>query len=143
MTRAPLTRNEHAEQAALFRWASFARVRHPELALLFAVPNGGHRHKAVAAKLKAEGVKSGVPDICLPVARDGCHGLFIEMKTATGRPSKLQRRWLDLLRAQGYHAEVCHGWMAARAVLETYLTTGADAGRPGNVKPVPAQGAST
>ena len=54
---------EHVEQAALFRWAEFARARLPELTLLHAIPNGGHRHKATAARLKAEGVKRGVPDL--------------------------------------------------------------------------------
>ena len=63
--------SEHQEQAALFRWAWFAQVKHPALALLYAIPNGGHRHKAVAARMKAEGVKAGVPDLCLPVARGG------------------------------------------------------------------------
>ncbi len=133
-------RDEHAEQAALFRWASFARARFPELALLHAIPNGGHRHKAVAARLKAEGVKAGVPDVCLPVARGGHHGLYIEMKTATGKPSKLQRRWLVLLREQGYRAELCHGWMTARIVLENYLAAGADAGRLRAVPSVPVKG---
>ncbi len=138
-----LHRDEHAEQAALFRWAIFARARLPELALLYAVPNGGHRHKAVAARLKAEGVKAGVPDVCLPVARGGHHGLYVEMKTATGRPSKLQRRWLALLREQGYRAEVCHGWVAARIVIENYLAAGAHAGRPGMVQSLPAKGVRT
>ena len=57
--------SEHQEQVALFRWAEFAIARWPELALMYAIPNGGHRHKAVAAGLKAEGVKRGVPDVCL------------------------------------------------------------------------------
>jgi len=43
--------SEHEEQVALFRWAWFAQVKHPALALLYAIPNGGHRHKAVAARM--------------------------------------------------------------------------------------------
>ena len=115
---------EHAEQAALFRWAEFARARLPELALLHAIPNGGHRHKATAARLKAEGVKRGVPDVCLPVARDGAHGLYIELKTERGKPTPEQIGWIRALRRQGYVAEVCHGWESARSMIEHYLTTG-------------------
>lgn len=120
---------EHQEQVSLFRWAEFAQGRYPELALLFAIPNGGHRHKAVAARLKAEGVKRGVPDLCLPVPRGIHHGLYIEMKTATGSASKEQKKWLQALQAQGYRVAICRGWEAAKDFIEDYLTTGAEAGR--------------
>lgn len=113
--------SEHEEQVALFRWAEFARPRWPELALLFAIPNGGERHPVVAAKLKAEGVKRGVPDICLPVACGGFHGLYVELKSATGRASAEQRGWIDALCVQGYRAEVCRGWLQARDVIMDYL----------------------
>lgn len=113
--------SEHQEQAGLFRWAAMISSRHPELALMFAVPNGGHRHIAVAAKLRVEGVKSGVPDIFLPVARGGYHGMAIEMKTAKGKLSPAQKQWLENLSAQGYHAVMCRGWENASAAIEFYL----------------------
>ena len=116
-----MLRSEHEEQTTLFRWALFARPRYPELALLFAIPNGGERHKAVAARMKAEGVRAGVPDLCLPVARAGFHGLYLELKTTAGRPSKAQRQWLQALALEGYRAEVCKGWLAAKDVIEDYL----------------------
>lgn len=112
---------EHAEQAALMRWAMFARARLPELALLYAIPNGGHRHKATAARLKAEGVKRGVPDVCLPVSRGGIHGLYVELKTERGKPTPEQLGWIRALRRQGYAACVCRGWEQARAAIENYL----------------------
>ena len=124
MRRRPSRQDEHAEQAALFRWAEFARSRLPELALLHAIPNGGHRHKATAARLKAEGVKRGVPDVCLPVARNGAHGLYIELKTERGKPTPEQLGWIRALRRQGYAAEVCRGWESARSMIEHYLTAG-------------------
>ena len=82
---------EHDEQAALFQWAELMAAQIPELRLMFAIPNGGHRHIGVARKLKAEGVKPGVPDIFLPVARNKFHGLFIEMKFGRGRLTKEQK----------------------------------------------------
>ena len=115
---------EHVEQAALFRWAEFARARLPELTLLHAIPNGGHRHKATAARLKAEGVKRGVPDLCLPVARNGAHGLYIELKTERGKATPEQLGWIRALRRQGYAAEVCRGWESARSMIEHYLSAG-------------------
>lgn len=94
----------------------------PELRLLHAIPNGGYRNKITAAKLKAEGVKPGVPDICLPVARGRYHGLYIELKTRQGKISTKQQTWLADLKGQGFKALLCRGWTTARQAIETYLT---------------------
>lgn len=114
---------EHNEQVDVFLWARQEDTRWPELELLFAIPNGGHRYAAVAAKLKAEGVKAGVPDVCLPVARGGFHGLFIEMKRAdrSNHASPLQQRWIDALREQNFFVAVCYGAQPAINILADYL----------------------
>jgi hypothetical protein len=114
-------RTEEGEQRCLFDWVGLAQRQRPELRMLFAVPNGGARHKAVAAKLKAGGVRAGVPDLNLAVARGGFHGLFIEMKVGKNTPSKDQRWWIAKLREAGYRVEVCYGFEAARDVILDYL----------------------
>lgn len=109
---------EHWEQVQLFAWAAY----HRELDLMYAIPNGGKRDIRVALKLKEEGVKPGVPDICLPLPRGGKHGLYIELKRRKhGRVSPEQLEWLDALMRQGYECAVCCGWEAARDVIERYL----------------------
>mgnify|MGYP006935526872 CR=1 FL=1 len=113
--------NEHGEQSAVIEWSATRQAALPELELLYAVPNGGLRHKAVAGRLKAEGVKSGVPDLCLPVARGGYHSLYIEMKTLAGSASEKQRQWIARLQREGHRAEVCYGAAEAIALIETYL----------------------
>lgn len=119
---------ESVEQQALFRWAAYQYGAHPELALLYHVPNGGGRSRAEAGRFKAEGVKAGVPDLCLPVARGQFHGLYIELKRAKGgRLHPEQRRWLDELGRQGYAAIVCYGWEDAVRAIKEYLKT--DKGR--------------
>ena len=75
-----IPQREDLEQAALISWAEAYERIYPELALLYHIPNGGKRDRIVAAKLKAQGVKPGVPDLCLPVPRGKYHGLYIEMK---------------------------------------------------------------
>ena len=121
---------EHDEQAALFRWAALNRKKHPELALMFAIPNGGHRHISVARRLKAEGVKAGVPDIFLPVKHQAYftegdvpnyHGLFIEMKAGKNTPTPAQVWWHEHLRDSGYCVEVCYGWEEAVKLIKQYL----------------------
>ena len=117
---------EHKHQAALFRWAEYQSKRLPELALMFAIPNGGHRHPATAAKLKAEGVKAGVPDLCLPVARGEYHGLWIELKAGRNKPTPPQVQWHMRLSQKGHRVAGCWGWEAARDVIEEYLTGSSD-----------------
>ena len=71
--------------------------------------------------LKLMGGRAGVPDLCLPVPRGKYHGLYIELKTVTGRATAEQEWWGDRLLEQGYFWEVCHGWESAVRVLEWYL----------------------
>ena len=113
---------EDVEQMALFRWAAYNRGRWPELDLMFHVPNGGKRSKAEAKRFKDMGVKAGVSDVFLPVARNGCHGLWIEMKRLrSGRPTADQIKWIENMIKQGYAATVCHGWEQAVKVIEEYM----------------------
>ena len=113
---------EGAEQATLFSWAEMMSHKRPELRYLFHIPNGGKRTKSEAARFKAEGVKPGVPDLFLPVARGPYHGLFVELKRQKGGTiSPAQRRWGRALTVQGYLATVCYGWKDAAATIEDYL----------------------
>jgi len=115
------TRTEHVEAVHLMRVVKLHEARFPALRLMFAVPNGGDRHKIVAAKMKAEGVKPGVPDYLLPVPMGGHAGLAIELKTATGYASKEQKQWIADLRSHGWRAEVCRGWEQAWDVVRNYV----------------------
>lgn len=121
---------EHDEQASLMLWAKWNHATFPELRLMFAIGNGGHRNLLVAKKMKAEGIKAGVPDLFLPVARHGFHGLFIEMKTEDHRPkregskgglSDVQCEWIGDLRKQGYKVAVCYGRDEAISEITNYL----------------------
>ena len=112
---------EAQEQKFLFQWAGISRQKYPELELLFHVPNGGKREKREAASLKKEGVKAGVPDLILPVARGGHFGLYIELKVGRNKPSNLQIEWIENLKKQGYFVKVCYGWIEASETIINYL----------------------
>ena len=114
--------SEATEQAALFNWARKAREEYPEVGLLFHIANGGTRNHVEAMHLKEQGVKAGVPDLCLPVPRGNYHALYIEMKRADGgRVSDDQRVWLNALNSVGNKAVVCHGYVEARETILNYL----------------------
>lgn len=116
---------EHIEQSLLFQWADHASGRIPELKLLFAIPNfAGRLGKATArhgARLKKEGRKRGVPDVCLPVPRGNHHALYIELKAGKNRATPEQKQWLEALWAQGNETHVCIGWEQARDRITEYL----------------------
>lgn len=113
--------SESIEQQQLFQWASWLQPRHPELALMYHIPNEGKRSRATGGRMCAEGLKAGVPDICLPVPSGEYHGLYIEMKRIGGRPSKPQKQWIQHLNEQGYHAAVCFGFEDAAGLIMKYL----------------------
>lgn len=113
--------SEHSEQAALFRWANACKAQFPELGMLFAIPNGSKRDKITGARLKAEGVKAGVPDIFLPVSNYNSLGLFIEMKIGKNKPTPEQKEWAERLSYYGYQVVTCYGWWEAKTTIESYL----------------------
>ena len=113
---------ESSEQKTLFEWAKLMEGRWPELELLYHIPNEGKRSRSTGARMRAEGLRSGVPDICLPVARGGHHGLYIELKRVkNSRVTKEQLEWISALVAQGYVAAVCRGCDEAISLITDYL----------------------
>lgn len=112
---------EHIEAVTLMRWVRLSMAKYPDLAMLWHVPNGGHRSKAAAGKFKAEGVKAGVSDYALDCARGGWHGLRIELKAKGGRLSPEQREYIEDCLFQNYRAEVAVGWEQAKDILIDYL----------------------
>jgi len=122
--------SEHQHQKAVIQWARIMEHRYTPLKWMYAIPNGGARHIVAARKLKAEGVKAGVPDLCLPypIVYNGgkkplmCgevtqwHGLYIEMKTKGGAVNPDQKEWIKYLLSVGYMVAVC--WTAEEAIQE-------------------------
>lgn len=115
---------EHSQQVALFAQCALHTHKYPQLKWIFAIPNA-NSHKQVS-----EGVRAGVPDICLPypIWKGEYHpipfaGLYIELKRKekNGGCSEDQLKYLDYLNEAGYKAVVCYGWQEAWKVIEEYL----------------------
>lgn len=112
---------EAAHQTALFAWAALHTHQWPELEYLFAIPNGGTRNKIEAGFLKAQGVRSGVPDVCLPIARWDKHGLWIELKIGKNKPRERQQQWHQALSGFGHAVVVAYSWSEAASYITQYL----------------------
>jgi len=124
-----MTAAEYREQAeseadihkALIEWAGRQAGAEPALQLLFHPPNGGSRHIAEATKLKAMGVRKGVPDLLLPVPRADKSGLALELKSPSGRLRPTQAWWLKELQEQGWSVAVAWTFSEAQQVMRSYL----------------------
>lgn len=104
---------EHEEQREVVKW--FRRKYGP--VRIFAIPNGGWRSRATAARLKAEGVARGVPDLFVPYYR-----LWIEMKRVKdGRLSPDQNDWIRYLTESGYTCITCYGAEDAKAQIDAFI----------------------
>ena len=135
MIRAKDFRPHQSEDSIQMSCVSWFRVAHPELArLLHHSANEGKRTTRIVhthagtrvvcsggARLKAMGMQTGFPDLFLAVPRRGMHGLFIEMKSATGRLEPSQREMLALLSEQGYATAVCRSLDDFQDVVDSYL----------------------
>lgn len=117
------TQCESRLQQIVVQWWALAckGYRVPEF-LLWATPNGGKRGMLEAVRMKREGVRPGVPDLFLAVPSGGAAGLFIEMKTGTGRESAEQKVFAESLREQGYKCYTCHSAEGAIETIQDYLT---------------------
>lgn len=119
---------EDKEQAVVFAWSLYF----DELRWMFAVPNGAYLHGDAKSRgmqmnrLKKQGLKAGVADIFLPVAKDGRHGLYIEMKRSDGkgRVSPEQKEFLSAMTVNGYACAVCHGADEAIREISEYMNLG-------------------
>jgi hypothetical protein len=108
---------EHEEQKVVAEYLDMTGV------LWYAVPNGSLRNVVVAKKLKAEGVKPGVPDIVIAEPSGGYHGLYVELKRKKGGCiSGNQKKWIDKLGSRGYLAVVCRGADEAISVIDNYFS---------------------
>ena len=115
--------NESDLQSSIFSWAEYLERKLPELGKLYASANGGVRNIITARNLKRMGVRSGVPDIHLPVARCGYHSLYIEIKIedSNSKESIAQKWWRLALNSEGHLSVVCFSYSEITSLLTHYI----------------------
>ena len=97
---------KHQESKLQQECVKWFRYQYPKR-IIFAIPNGGKRGIITASIMKAEGVLAGVPDLFIPEPTKYFSGLFIEMKSDTGKLSRNQIAMLSQLAGRGYHVVIC------------------------------------
>lgn len=113
--------SEANEQATLIQWCKLNSNKYPKLDLIFAIPNGGKRNLKEAHNLRLQGVRAGVMDLFLPVASNGKHGLWIEMKYGKNTLTQAQQYWYWKMIDEGYEVRVCYSADEAIEEIKSYL----------------------
>lgn len=111
-------------QRAVMLWCGIMESKFPCLKWMHAIPNGGKRDSKEASSMKSQGVKAGILDLSLDVARGGFHGLKIELKKPGGKclkPSKEQLEYIEFCRDQGYSVLVSNDFDEVKAFILDYL----------------------
>ena len=111
---------EAIEQAKVIAWARASERNYPYLQLLHCSLNGVKMTKAQAGRAIAQGMLSGVPDLFLPVPKNGYHGLFIEMKYGSNKVTENQEKFLQNAANAGYAVSVCYSANEAIKRIEDY-----------------------
>ena len=116
-----LRSSESEEQIAFFQYINIRANQDVRFRNIFAIPNGGSRNKAEAVNLKRQGVLAGVPDIACMIPNSKYHGLFIEMKVGSNKPTSKQYDVMQNLTDNGYKCVVCYSSVEAIRELENYI----------------------
>ena len=113
---------ESAQQAQVVEWSRWAYKtgKYPMLNMLHCSLNGVKLSATQAKVAKGQGMLSGVPDLFLPVPKNGYHGLFIEMKSEKGRVTENQHWFLTNADSVGYKTAVCYSAKEAISAIEAY-----------------------
>lgn len=93
---------EHQTQCQIAQYAAWRRLT------LFAIPNGGSRHPAVAAKLKAEGVMAGVADLCLMLPDGKTVWIEVKREKPKGRLNEAQKAFQAKCDALGHKYHIVY-----------------------------------
>lgn len=109
-------KTEASEQEAVVQFCEYSGID------IVHIPNEGKRSAHYGAELKRLGMRKGFPDLFIPKARKGFHGLFIELKVdVTRKPTKEQLAWIAKLNEEGYYTTVCYGADAAISEIRKYF----------------------
>lgn len=96
------------------------RLRFPN-ELVFAIPNGGYRSWRQGKRLKLEGARPGIPDLCCPMKRGRYSSLWVELKQPSNKPSPDQAEIIDDLNNAGCRAVWCTSYEDAFDAFARYF----------------------
>ena len=115
-------KTEATEQRRIIAYCQSMSAYNEDYKMIYHIPNEGKRKERTGSNLKREGMKKGVPDLCIAVPKFNLHGLYIELKLDSKKKiSEEQIEWIEDLRKRGYAATVCYGADEAMTLITAYI----------------------
>jgi len=112
--------SEFAIQKEIIKWSnSILALRK----LVIHIPNEGKRETITGKNLQSIGMIAGVADLFIPIARNGYHGIWIEVKSQKGHLSESQRIFLSRMEQQGYLTATVRSLEQFQDIVNRYLKT--------------------
>jgi hypothetical protein len=99
--------------------AAYLDLKLPKTWRWYHPPNGGFRKQATANRLKAQGLKPGIPD-CVILRPNGAP-IYIELKSFGGTLSLAQKDFRDWCQASQQPYRVCRSVGEVEVFLKEYL----------------------
>lgn len=125
MTRVRRLKNgdiaEKSIHKAIMQWVSV----HPKLKeykpFMLHIPNEGKRTLRHGRLMKSLGMRKGAVDLFIAVPRHGFGGAWIELKSANGVLRPEQKQFLDDMKANNFHTDVCWSIEEGIKTISWYL----------------------
>ena len=109
--------SESAIQKAVMEWVNLK----PTIKnFIIHIPNEGKRSARYGKSLKDMGMRPGVADLFIAMARHECNGAWIELKSTNGVLTEQQKEFLHDMEEQNYFTQVCGSIESAIATIDWY-----------------------
>lgn len=109
--------SETSIHLAVMQWVRL----HPKIVpYVIHIPNEGKRSQRFGRQLKNMGMRPGVSDLFVALAKHDYHGAWIELKTPKGRVQESQEIFLSDMKAAGYYTSITRGFDETINLLQWY-----------------------
>lgn len=119
-TKKKPTHTESKIQQAYIRWVRASND--PRLSWVHSSQSAGFRSIPARQRAKAEGLTSGVADVCVPYPCGKYHGLYLEFKSAKRKQTPDQARFQKWCERHDYQYHVVRSTDQAIEVTRHYLS---------------------
>ena len=110
-----------SEERLQIEVVQYIHLQYPKVKYCASLGGQYQPYQSQRNRARKTGYVKGFPDLFVYEARNGYHGLALEIKTIKGRATKEQKEWIEALNERGYKAEVVKGLPAILDLIDSYL----------------------
>lgn len=100
----------------------YLKLQYPSIRYCASLGGQYQKYQSQRNRAVSTGYVKGFPDLGIYEGRGGFFGLFLEIKTKKGYPTKEQKQWLIDLNERGYLAKCIKGFDDIINEIDNYLS---------------------